>query len=791
MTKRRLFAQQELDLTSDIVEANNGTSTKRIRLDPSKITIQDPIEIDIDTPLLLYNGVPFAPFTLSVGPLGSVPNNAGLAVTGSTLIGEPADGTHPGFLTDVAQVIGGTKTFSTIVSPTIQTSTISSATTLSLNSPQVFINGNLQVPLSIGTFGTSPNPQGLTLASNVLNAQPANASNPGMVSTIAQSFGGIKTFTQIDAPIISDATEIDINAPIVKINGNTIVPLTVGAFSGTSTPNVADITSNVLTIHAADAANPGSVSTNSQQFTGTKTFLGGIVAPTVTNAGTLTLTSTTININGILDAQNITDASGITITSPTVTINGTVFNPLSLAVVGSTPNANGASVSAFQITLEPADNTHPGVLTSGTQTIGGNKTFTGTTDIPVITDATSITLTAPTVTINGTAIAPLTVTAPSGVSNSHGATASGYALTLTPADATNPGLLTATTQTIAGNKTFSGTTTIASTVIAPLTVTAVGGASSANGATASAYALTLTPADATNPGLLTATTQTIAGNKTFSGTTTIASTVIAPLTVTAVGGASSANGATSSAYALTLTPADATNPGLLTATTQTIAGNKTFSGTTTIASTVIAPLTVTAVGGSSSANGATASAYALTLTPADATNPGLLTAGTQTIAGSKTFGSGVIFSNISNTYPVAQAFSNGIQLATTGGSIGLFNYYESNTATITYTCGTTSTGALTVILERIGNIVTTRIPAASGAFTSAATFTSGASLPARFRPVQTWIAPCYVLNGSLGVLGSFELGNAGNAIISVGYNANFTSANIGWLSPIIVTYPVI
>jgi hypothetical protein len=63
-------------------------------------------------------------------------------------------------------------------------------------------------------------------------------------------------------------------------------------------------------------------------------------------------------------------------------------------------------------------------------------------------------------------------------------------------------------------------------------------------------------------------------------------------------------------------------------------------GRVTTASTVsiIAGVnTVTAIAGTSNANGATISGTAFTLTPADASNGGVLTTGTQTIAGAKTF----------------------------------------------------------------------------------------------------------------------------------------------------------
>lgn len=43
--------------------------------------------------------------------------------------------------------------------------------------------------------------------------------------------------------------------------------------------------------------------------------------------------------------------------------------------VGSSPNANGATIDGDTLTLQPADETHPGALTPAAQTIGGAKTF--------------------------------------------------------------------------------------------------------------------------------------------------------------------------------------------------------------------------------------------------------------------------------------------------------------------------------------------------------------------------------------------------------------------------------
>lgn len=65
-----------------------------------------------------------------------------------------------------------------------------------------------------------------------------------------------------------------------------------------------------------------------------------------------------------------------------------IYNPISgafdtisevaLAAAGSTPNTSGASISADQtLTLQPADGSNPGIVSTGTQTLAGNKTFSG------------------------------------------------------------------------------------------------------------------------------------------------------------------------------------------------------------------------------------------------------------------------------------------------------------------------------------------------------------------------------------------------------------------------------
>lgn len=53
--------------------------------------------------------------------------------------------------------------------------------------------------------------------------------------------------------------------------------------------------------------------------------------------------------------------------------------PTSLAAIGAVPNANGASLSGSTLNLQPANGSFGGVITTGTQTIAGQKTFSGKT----------------------------------------------------------------------------------------------------------------------------------------------------------------------------------------------------------------------------------------------------------------------------------------------------------------------------------------------------------------------------------------------------------------------------
>jgi hypothetical protein len=61
-----------------------------------------------------------------------------------------------------------------------------------------------------------------------------------------------------------------------------------------------------------------------------------------------------------------------------LTVAGVAVGSVTIGTFGTSPDAKGATASGSTITMQPADATHPGEVTTGTQSFAGNKTFTGT-----------------------------------------------------------------------------------------------------------------------------------------------------------------------------------------------------------------------------------------------------------------------------------------------------------------------------------------------------------------------------------------------------------------------------
>lgn len=184
---------------------------------------------------------------------------------------------------------------------------------------------------------------------------------------------------------------------------------------------------------------------------------------------------------------NLTVGGNATITgnASAANLSGTNTGDVTLTVVGAVPNTKGASLTGQALTLQPADGTNPGVLTAGTQTIGGAKTFTGNLSAQALAATNNITAggnisATGTVTgsnLSGTNTGDLTLAVIGSTPNTSGASLAGQVLTLQPADATRGGVLTAGTQTIGGAKTWNtaGTFSAAGTALTVTNDAVVGG----------------------------------------------------------------------------------------------------------------------------------------------------------------------------------------------------------------------------------------------------------------------------------------------------------------------------
>lgn len=108
---------------------------------------------------------------------------------------------------------------------------------------------------------------------------------------------------------------------------------------------------------------------------------------TLTNAGVVTIANDAVSNAKLADMAASTikgnntggAASPLDLTVAQVKtmlgLTGTNSGDVTLGAVGAVPNANGASLAAQVLTLQPANGSFPGVLTTGTQDIAGVKNF--------------------------------------------------------------------------------------------------------------------------------------------------------------------------------------------------------------------------------------------------------------------------------------------------------------------------------------------------------------------------------------------------------------------------------
>ena len=475
--------------------------------------------------------------------------------------------------------------------------------TPSLGTPSSLVGTNITGTangLSIGGNAVTANTAGnITATSNTTLTTLANLSNIGSITngtwsgtTIAIAKGGTGATTaagaranlgliigtDVQAPLTSGADYI---VPNVSITGSTKTKITydtkglvtagadattadippssnrnyvtdaqAGVISNTSGTNTGDETNSSIKTKLGISTLSGS-NTGDQNITLTGDLIGtgtGTFTTTLSNSGVTANTygsSTTIPVLTVDAKGRVTSASTV----------GIIAGVNTLTYTTGTSYVNGGTISGTTLTLAAADGINPGLISVGTQTITGSKTFNNDITAPTFVGNLNGNATTATTAGNITATSNSTITSLANL-NTVGTITSGTWSGST-IDIAHGGTGTSSlsvNQVMIGNGTNSiqfvapgasgnvlksnGTNWISGSISGGVTSLGnIGSSTNVYGASISGSTLTLLPADQFYGGVVSTTDQTFSGNKSIIGTfSSSGSATIQGLTIGTGGG---------------------------------------------------------------------------------------------------------------------------------------------------------------------------------------------------------------------------------------------------------------
>jgi hypothetical protein len=228
--------------------------------------------------------------------------------------------------------------------------------------------------LTMSAIGNTPNANAGTITGTVLNLQPASETFGGVITANSdQFFSGNKGLGQNGTTATTDYfTQRNSWGLFFRArmwNGTSAFNNDLAIYQAvTTTPGFSELkitefgTGDIFKLSHNGTYLDLPITNSALKGAGVTRLVFGtsntITAPSLAS-GTTTM-MVTASSTGVLGFQAIpTSTGGIT----------------TVGVVGSTPNANGASITGTTLTLQPADSTNAGLMTTGTQTLSGSKTF--------------------------------------------------------------------------------------------------------------------------------------------------------------------------------------------------------------------------------------------------------------------------------------------------------------------------------------------------------------------------------------------------------------------------------
>lgn len=282
-----------------------------------------------------------------------------------------------------------------------------------------YVGGSLvEATSSVLTIGNGAN--AVIGTGTTIQVKQATTSQSGYLSsTDWNTFNGKQAAGNYITALTGDVTASgpgSVAATVTRINGTSLAGLATGILKNTTTTGVPSIAiaADFPTLNQNTTGNAATVTTNAN-LTGPVTSVGNATSVT-NNAITLammaqapTLTIQGNNTGGTANVLNLTVAQVNAILPVfTSTLNG--LAPLSgggttnflradgtwaaptgssgVTTVGAfsgSSQANGATIASTTITFGPADATNPGMVSTGTQTIAGAKTFNSALTLTQIT----------------------------------------------------------------------------------------------------------------------------------------------------------------------------------------------------------------------------------------------------------------------------------------------------------------------------------------------------------------------------------------------------------------------